>query len=538
MKNKTKFVWAIAIAVAGLMMTSAVSLAEPVQEETTIKVSSVEREVSLDVSMAKTMKAQDITSSCGPLSADPIVLGKHPAISSDITETVVLGFETNDDPSSVYFTASADGGATWNTNAIGWTLTEPPELPCIDMCGDGRVIGGMVPNYLATEGSELYKPVSSDPNNIPDGWGDMSYWSWLDLGYFDFTSVATAGYTSGDPDEDSWAYGAHSMVGDHDGASGADTNFFSYQMTPDGYAWIYRWTGVNGCQFTSMDIDHDTLYAYGVWNFDNLGLQDLYIAKFDFGTWEEEQGYPIHPGVGADKTIETSGNDDYFDVSVYMDNAIIVSQRDGDIVCYYSADGFNSVSEVEIETGATNPKVAHTGEDMATLEFIKDGSVYYASTEDGGATWSTPEAVDGSDNVEEDQNAADICGYGAAWMDTEPEETTIYFQYLDILPDYPFLEVISITGGLGVTAVIKNTGSAAATNVEAELTVTGGILGLINKNATTAETSLAVDGEMTISSGIILGLGAIEVAVSATCDEGLSADGTASGTQLFIFSRI
>jgi len=544
MKNrkKTTYIWAITLVIAGLMITvsaSAIMQTPMPEEKTKLELMNVESGVAgMDIAMSKSVERQFIDSTSDPLIGDPVLIGAHPTVSSDIISNVVLGFELAEDPSNVYFTASPDQGSTWNDMMVGWGLPEPPELPCVDTCGDGRVIGGMVPNWEADYGSQLYKPVATDPNNIPDGWGDLSYWSFWDLGdgYSNFVSVACGGYTSGDATEDSWAFGAHSMVGDHGGAGGLDTNFFSYQMTEDGYAWIYHWGGaIGGCEVTGMDIDQDTLYAYAVWNFNNSGTMDLYAAIFDFGVWETEQGYPIHPGVGSDKTISSAGNDNYFDVSAYKDNVIIISERDGDIICYYSSNALGSISEVTIETGGENPKVVHTGEYMAACEFIKDGTVYYSLTEDGGATWSTPEAVDGSDNVVEENNAADICGYGAAWMD---DEDTIYFQFLDIMPDYPFLEITDISGGLGVTATIANTGDAPATNVAWEIEVTGGLLGGIDVNASGTESSLAVGADLEAKTGIFLGFGAIDIEVSVTCDEGFSAQATTDGIQIIIFTKV
>ncbi|MDH7516952.1 MAG: hypothetical protein QHH19_01195 [Candidatus Thermoplasmatota archaeon] len=357
-------------------------------------------------------------------SAVPVFPGYHPAVASDSLGYVVLGFE--DDTPNVWFTASNDGGQNWVGDAVAWQIEPPPELPDVDSCGDGRFIGGMVPNWDASSGSELYKVQVTDPMELETGY-ECLYWVWQNVGsgYTNFDAIAVAGYTAEDPDENTWAFGGHTIIGDHP-ESGTNTPFFSYQFDSTGYAWIYRWTGLNGSTSTSHDIDPGNLYSYAAWNFDNAGDKDIYIAVFDFGTWEPYSGYVIHPDV-TDLTIEATGNDEYIDISALNDNIIVVSQRAGDIVAYYSTDGMNTVAESLIETSAVNPRIVHTGDLKATCIFIKEGSVYYSTTGDGGATWSTPEIIDEPENtnVPGEYKAADVCGYGAAWMNSD--DGNIYF---------------------------------------------------------------------------------------------------------------
>ena len=530
-RNMFKAVIAIAVALAFMLPTSAVFAND--DETSTLEVKRTGHGIALagmDITRAETKEL--ITSSDDLLPMGPVFAGYHPIIASDSLGNVVLGFE--DDSPNVWFTASLDGGRTWTDNAAGWQIPEPPELPDIDSCGDGRFIGGMVPHPDASDGSELYNVVISDPGLIPDGYS-CPYWEWWDVGdgFTNFDSIAVAGYTSDDPGENTWAYGGHAITGDHGGDGGDDTIFFSYQFNSEGWAWIYSWTGINGAENCAHDIDSGNLYSYAAWNFDNNGILDVYVNIVDFGTWQPYGEYVIHPDVG-DLTIETSGNDTYIDISSLNDNIIIVSERDGDAVAYYSTNGMSSVDEASIATGASNPRIVHTDDNEATCIFVKNGengTVYYSQTEDGGATWSTPEELT-SDPVAEDFQRADVCSFGVAY---ESDDTS-YFEPLG--GGDPILDIIDIKGGLGVSADITNIGTANATNVTWTITVTGGILDFINKSKSDVLPSLAVDATETVKSGILFGFGPIVVTVTVECNEGSSDIENANGWQIIVFTSI
>jgi len=91
---------------------------------------------------------------------------------------------------------------------------------------------------------------------------------------------------------------------------------------------------------------------------------------------------------------------------------------------------------------------------------------------------------------------------------------------------------IEIKGGLGINAVITNNGTANATDVDWQIHVKGGILGMINK--TINGTIDIAAGELeTVSTGMLLGLGSITISARVA-----SIEKTVNGTQLFIFSMV
>jgi len=101
---------------------------------------------------------------------------------------------------------------------------------------------------------------------------------------------------------------------------------------------------------------------------------------------------------------------------------------------------------------------------------------------------------------------------------------------------HPEIEIGDITSGFGINLNIKNTGDAAATDVEYVITITGGIFELIDKTFTDIIPIIDPESEFTVETDLFLGLGPIEITVSAMCNEGPSDDRILNGKQLFIYT--
>ena len=527
MKNtkKTIYVETITFVIVGLLMLSTVSIIAQEPEINENKLITHTNKINIkavDSTYSRPLENKKIyTQPSGTLGVN-LFPGVTPAISNSASSEVI-GFNSLD-LENVYFSGSTDAGTTW-TEGFGWSLAEPPELPDVDGCGDGRLIGTMVPNGLDADGSALYKVYVSNPS-IQEGY-NCSSWTWNDVGagYTNFIDVACAGYTSPVPAENTWAYGCHSIVGDH-GLAGEQTPLFSYQSNEAGSAWIYRFTsepGVyNGATSTSVDIDQTTLYSYAIYDYDNNGTDDLFLFIMDFGSWNTSTDPPQHDNNWL-TLISTPGDDNNLDISALNDNVIIVSERDGNIIAYHADDASNdpvniTFSEVTITTDAQKPRISHYGDNKAVCEYIKGGVVYSTLTEDGGATWSTPEQVSEEASI---QNT-DVCSMGSAYE----SDNTIYFSPMDF--KQPILQIQSVSGGIGVSAVIKNAGTGAAENVDWSIVTDGTVFVGGEKSGQIA--SLAPGATVTIKSGLMLGFGSI----SATITVG-STTKTVSGKLLLFF---
>jgi hypothetical protein len=89
-----------------------------------------------------------------------------------------------------------------------------------------------------------------------------------------------------------------------------------------------------------------------------------------------------------------------------------------------------------------------------------------------------------------------------------------------------------VTGGLGMHAHVKNLGTTEATDVTVSITITGGILRLINVSY--AETiSIPAEGDATVSCKPFLGLGPIDITVTVN-----GAPSDYQGKQLIILTRL
>jgi hypothetical protein len=112
--------------------------------------------------------------------------------------------------------------------------------------------------------------------------------------------------------------------------------------------------------------------------------------------------------------------------------------------------------------------------------------------------------------------------------ETATDETTA-----TITEPTPVIEIGDITGGLlKVTAVIKNTGEADATDVDWSINLNGGLI-LLGKETTGTAPTIPAGGQVEVTSSLILGFGKTTITVSAGGD---SKDQAA--TVLLIFIKI
>jgi hypothetical protein len=97
----------------------------------------------------------------------------------------------------------------------------------------------------------------------------------------------------------------------------------------------------------------------------------------------------------------------------------------------------------------------------------------------------------------------------------------------------PTLQITSMTGPIGITAIIQNTGDADATNLQWSIILDAGLI-LLGKSKTGTEPALPINNSIEIKIPFILGFGPTIVTVSASCAEGATVEKTQNATVFLI----
>jgi hypothetical protein len=226
----------------------------------------------------------------------------------------------------------------------------------------------------------------------------------------------------------------------------------------------------------------------------------------------------------------TTGSDP--DVSGDGDHLIVAFEQGGDVKAKFGTcaagtyePGFD-LQDVTIATGASNPAVYMQGSNVYCV-YVKDGNLFLTISEDYGATWSEPEQKNDEDGtVSAEKNTADIHPSGIVFTDTRNGNKDVYFAPLEAVA-IPEVVIESISGGIGVSATLKNIGEAAAENFAWSI-VSEGLVFLGGEKS--GQATLEPGDEITVSTGLMLGLGDIEITVTAD-----AAKQTASAKLLLFF---
>jgi len=120
----------------------------------------------------------------------------------------------------------------------------------------------------------------------------------------------------------------------------------------------------------------------------------------------------------------------------------------------------------ELLDNVKNPIISAKDNNNATIIFTSNSNLYYSRTHDGGRSWSSETRVNQNDgSVVEQYGCSDICGEYVVWTDNRNDGKDIYFNSLTDIPSGE-IEISSISGGIGVTAIVSNIGDAEITDVD------------------------------------------------------------------------
>jgi hypothetical protein len=220
------------------------------------------------------------------------------------------------------------------------------------------------------------------------------------------------------------------------------------------------------------------------------------------------------------------------DVSCSGSNVVVAYVDGGDVKVSRSPcsgstyDPGHSWQVTTVATGASAPAIFMSG-NTVVCAYVQGGNLYQATSDDGGATFGAPAKVNEVDGtVVDEPGCVDVTGSGIAWTDSRNGAKDIYSSGgATALPE---IGIKSISKGMGVSAVIENTGEADAEEVAWSIVIDAPLM--ILGGEATGTIDVPIGGEVSIKSGFVLGFGPAAITVTAG-----DASGSDSGTVLLFF---
>jgi hypothetical protein len=202
---------------------------------------------------------------------------------------------------------------------------------------------------------------------------------------------------------------------------------------------------------------------------------------------------------------------------------------------YFARDvyGLSSNYQGKVDVGANDDK-------WHFVAFSSDGSTnhFYFDSQEVLLNWQDSNVPQGIWFDDQDTNTNSIggCNRPDHWgfLNGTIDEPRIYNRALsqqEIKDLYTIF--VTITGGFGINLIVLNKGTTDATDVQWQIHVTGGILGLIDITRSGTIDVIAPAESKTVGTGMFFGFGQIQM----TYNVGLET-GTVNGAQLFILAVI
>ncbi len=479
---------------------------------------------------------------CVPLDSSPAIQFEydqiHPALARTSNDIHMAAYRDNTpEPwaETVFWTWSVDDGQTYDPS---YALSEYTggDYPALALWEGIRFFGTMVTDPFQSNGGDPILVEFADPANTsywyPDSYPYSAY-NWRDMIDADIAC---------DNSQNDHEWGICSYVMSFDGFgdlgpySNGPTILYADPQDPNG--GVLSWYRLNHTQHTHVAIDQIAHEAYMVYDYneDELGEWSLLVWLLDFEDPME--------GVNIMYEIDDAalGNLKYPAVAVHDNQVVILCQTDTngnqDILCL-SGDIDDLTTTIPFDTAAdeTYPEIHHIQEQRYVATWTADGQLYKSITNDGGQTWEDPTLVD---SCVEEYKTCDISEQGRmALYEKGTDDVDIWIENDLSRFNEPEFK-IDFRGGLGITVTFtnKDTATTKATNVNATVQVTGGILGQINQSFQGFEPKLSPGESYSIKTNFFFGFGKIIVAAQVSCDEGITVTDSENGRQFIILSLV
>jgi len=465
---------------------------------------------------------------------------QHPTVSSSGGGTVAIAYENS--PSALQTFVPiwySDNGANW---------VKQFEVNSLDLDGSGVLLWPSL-THISSEGELFF--VANDP--VAE-YGHFFGWVQDDIGNADAFKYLNAFTTEdGGPGAATavgpWAVWVH--IDDYDAyEDGPHLKYLTYNDDDQTFNWPSDvnadWAAGSyydgesqlitspaenpamstGSQRMYMAMQHNNLttgrteisFKSTSANLDPNADNFLFINGGGFGGMDLYADIEIWPQQKYMGQGEQSSSADP-DVAASGTNVVVVYQStdniygDWDIVCEYSSDSGTtwgtSVPAGNHPADDTNPAAYVSGNNVYVV-YVSNGNLYQVKSEDGGATWNEAVMINEEEGtVVAEDGTADINAGGMVWTDSRNGAKDIYYEPLPIA----IVNVDAISGGMGVSATVTNSGTVDAAAVDWSITLTGPVF--VGAETTGTIDTLSAGGETTISTGLVFGIGPTTITVTA-----------------------